>query len=477
MPRMKVIVIVVFIFGKLSAQEIFHEEKIGWKDKNLQLHSFHDISRSKYAIFLENNDSIRVFLLRNPNALIRTFSFLRSDGEKILGGYIDQNKIYLFSVNESPGKFFSYILNGDDGSITQNFFGNEFNDEKGIERINAGDQFLYFTNNKKTSEFTIYKWHNQNNIDTFRFHFNNKNIWNDIFGSAGPFTIGNTFAVDDRGVPDIEMSGNKNKLYFVHDTLFLISNNNIGITKVYTFDTKEKKFTYREIKNDSVKKRNIQLNTEHGTKFIVDEEYVDNTFLRDGILYFVSAKKDRLFISISNFYTGATLQKFSVEKSDTIIFKNTPVLQEGSEYQPNTTRELYNTKQLLNKMLGAQAFISVNMDSLRIALTIGSYDRVIPGGGSFMTAGGPAGGTTFVPYRHDYQSPWTNSVHFSMLLDSQSLSHISGPMKTSINDRVKEFTKNINLAGGVEYIFEQDGRYIYIYYDKKLRSLFFTKFL
>ena len=480
MLRIPYIILAVFIFGQLSAQKIYHQENIGWKAKNMELLAIHDSANNQHVVFLVNGDSIRVYLLNRNDAVVRVFSFSRSDGEKVLGGFIDQRKIYLFSENGKPGMFLNYILNTEDGSVTQHFIGSELKNETVINHINSGNHFLYFTINKKTSEFSVYNWHNPANVDTIRFPFNNKNTWQDIFSTQGRFFIPTgTTSVGETGVLDIHTAGSLNKLYFIHDTLLLVLNNNIGITKVYTFDIKGEKFSYREIKNDSVRKKYLQVSAEHGTKFIVDEEYADNTFLKDGKLYFVSAKTDRLFISITDFYSGSLLQKFSVEKDGPIDFKNTPIIQEGSDYLPNDKRELTRTKQLLKKMLKTNAFIGVVTDSTRMALTIGAWEQELAGGGGSGISNsqftGVPGSMVSVPYRNDYVSPWTGAAYFRMQLDSQSLSYIPGPMQTSIHDRVEEFTKNIK-TGGVECLYKQDGHFIYIYYDKKLRSLVFTRF-
>src|SRR5450755_2531514 len=187
MLRIPYIILAVFIFGQLSAQKIYHQENIGWKAKNMELLAIHDSAHNQHVVFLVNGDSIRVNLLNRNDAVVRVFSFSRSDGEKVLGGFIDQRKIYLFSENGKPGMFLNYILNTEDGSVTQHFIGSELKNETVINHINSGNHFLYFTINKKTSEFSVYNWHNPANVDTIRFPFNNKNTWQDIFLLRGGF--------------------------------------------------------------------------------------------------------------------------------------------------------------------------------------------------------------------------------------------------------------------------------------------------
>ncbi len=63
-----------------------------------------------------------------------------------------------------------------------------------------------------------------------------------------------------------------------------------------------------------------------------------------------------------------------------------------------------------------------------------------------------------------------------MLVDSSSFQHIPGDMEPSINDRIDEFSHEIKIPEHAQNLLLQDGRYIYIYYDKKKQSLFLQQF-
>jgi hypothetical protein len=213
-------------------------------------------------------------------------------------------------------------------------------------------------------------------------------------------------------------------------------------------------------------------------KNIVEKDYVDNSYLLNGKLFFVSATNESMHVIISDFYSGTRFKYFEANREDTIDFKNTPVLQEGKVLYFNSTKELIKTKQLLRKMVNGNAAIAALNDSKGIAITLGSNQEVkqmgMPGY-NFSS-----GSTTYVVggSRMGYFSTdtWTKAVRFRMQVDSNSSQHIPGDMEPSINDRIDEFSKDIKIPEHAQNLLFRDGRYIYIYYDKKKQSLVVQQF-
>ena len=129
-------------------------------------------------------------------------------------------------------------------------------------------------------------------------------------------------------------------------------------------------------------------------------------------------------------------------------------------------------------MSNGNAAIAALNDSLGLAITLGSNEEVqqmgAPGynfssGSSTMQFGGNGMGTFS-------SGTWTKAVRFRMLLDSNSFQHIPGDMEPSINDRIDEFSRDIKIPEHAQNLLFRDGRYIYIYYDKKKQSLVFQQF-
>jgi hypothetical protein len=251
-------------------------------------------------------------------------------------------------------------------------------------------------------------------------------------------------------------------------------NRNLGSTIVYAFDIYNKTVSYRSVENESVNKVHDQFS---GTDKVAGD-YVDNSYLLNGKLYFISASEERLHVSISDFYSGARLKSFEAKREDTIDFKNTSVLQEGKALYFNNTKELTKTKQILRKITSGNPAIAALRDSMGIAITLGSNKEEkqmgLPGYG--FTSGSAVlmiGGNGMGAFS---RGTWTKAVRFRMLVDSTTYQYIPENMEPSVNDRIDEFSHDLKIPEHAENLLFRDGRYIYIYYDKKKQSLVVEEF-
>ena len=460
----RLLVLIAFSASKSSsAQEIIVEKSIGWKGNAVQLNTIRNTEGNLHATILSNNDSFRIFLMGNQDTIEKEISLKRQNKEEIRGGFIAQRKIYIFCGNILPRGLHNYIIDMDGGMISQHFVPSKISNDEVIDRASAGNCYMVFSLDKKTSEFIVSKWKNPDSAHVTRFPVHEGNIWNDLTVGSGFSRELQITKVDEAGLPDLSIVGNRRKLYIKHDSIFLLLNNNDGKTKVFVFDTKANTMSVREMDQGSGQQWTNQNSSE-------------NSYLLDGKLYFVSATVDLLYISVSDFYTGKVLKDFTVAREDTISFKNTPIMQDGSL----GLKELTKTRQLLRKMVKAKAVIAALNDSLGISLIIGSNKEMSSGGGggggSFMNAAGPPGYTVYVPTGGFSSGSWTKSVRFRMQLDSVSLNHLPGEMESSINDRIDDYTKDIKKPLNGENLFFQNGKYVYIYYDSGKRGLDFMHF-
>jgi len=462
-----------FIF--LSAQSLINSKHISWPGSEIILQTLHDKSGNLHAVVLENQDSFKVILYDRAFAEIHEYGLQRINQEELTAGFIKDGKIYFFCSYKSPAGYDNYAINISSGKINQVLIYSDKIKEKFIDWISSGDYALWMGIDKKNSSFVIYNWRNEQDMDTIVYHFKDPAMWESITKSASMFNRSiDVVKIDEAGLPDIQSVSARNKIYLIHDTLFLTMNRNLANTIVYAFDLYNKTVSYRLIKNEPVKL--IYDQYLHQNK--VSGDYVDNSFLLNGKLYFISASDESLHLIVSDFYNGTQLKYFEVKREDTIDFKNTPVLQEGKALYFNNTKELTKTKQLLRKMTSSHAAIAALQDSLGISITLGSNKEEkqmgLPGYGfssgssSFMIGGNGMGSFS--------KSTWTKAVRFRMLVDSNTFQHIPGDMEPSINDRIDEFSQDIKIPDHAENLLLLEGRYIYIYYDKKKQALFLEQF-
>ena len=459
-------------FYFLSAQSLISSKNIGWSGSDIKLQTIHDKSGDLYASLLENPDGFKVTLYDHAFTETHEYNIARVNKEELNAGFIKDGKIYLFCDHKSPAGYHNYAIDISSGEINQELILSDKRKERLIDRISAGDYALWLGIDKKNSNFVIYNWRNQQDMDTIVYHFQDPDVWEWITKPNGTFSRESDVAkIDEAGLPDIKSVSARNKVYLIHDTLFLTINRNRGKTDVYAFDLNNKTVYYRLIENEPVKMQYDPI-TE---KNMVARDYVDNSYLLNGKLYFISAANESLHVIITDFYSGARLNYFEANREDTIDFKNTPVLQKGKVLYFNNTRELMKTKQLLRKMSNGNAAIAALNDSKGIAITLGSNEEVQQMGVGYGFSPGPSY-TWIVEIGYFSSDTWTKAVRFRMLVDSNSSQHIAGDMEPSINDRIDEFSQDIKIPDHAKNLLFRDGRYIFIYYDKKKQSLILQQF-
>jgi hypothetical protein len=460
-----------FVTLSAFAQDKLFEEPIGWRGKDIELHTIADRDKNRNCLFLCKGDSIRAYLVDSKQAVIQRFYFNGLTDEQMLGGFIKGDTIYaFFQASAGISDLHVWTLSIADGATLGYAVPFAMRHERMVEHINCGDHFLYFAVNKKASQFAIYDFHAGERCDTLRYQFA-EGVWKALTRYNGGF--GRDISVveinpDEQMNPD--MGHVPNKLYWLRDTLFLLMNNNLerGVTAVFSFDIANKKVDLRKIAHNNAAK----IHTEDL------EEYVDNSMLLDDRLYFVSAESKKLNVQVRDFYSGKLLKEYTVGRDEEIAFKNTPIVQEGSFYNPGK-RELAKTRQLIRKMVsGSAVLIASREDSGRVGLTIGAWQEMSSGGGGGMWTGGGGPGVpmTFVSMSTYFRSTTVRSSRFKALLDSVTLQHVPGEITTDLGERIEQYTKGVSIPEAGEALFRNGGRYVYAYYDRDDHKIKLTGF-
>jgi len=332
--------------------------------------------------------------------------------------------------------------------------------EKALDKISCGDHFLYFTVNKKSSDLIIYDFRDEVKYDTLRYHFED-DLWRKLTKGGSNFSReADVGTVDPQGKWSVESAQNANKIYYVHDSLFLVMNNERGFTGIIAFD-----MLHKQTRSWVVTQGNGVM-TDDGRP----HPYSDNSFLLDGRLYYVQATFDSLLVQVNDLYSGALIKKYTSKRDEEIDFKNTTIIQGGTALYAKGSKELDKTKQLLRKMVNGRAMIVARREGNdRVVLTIGSYTEAGGGGGGYF-AGGGAGGAPV--YMGGGGGPgWTVSARFKMLLDGNTFEHIGGDIGPGIYEKVDSYTSDKKVAENADVVFTLGSDYIYAYYDKTASML------
>jgi len=453
----------------LHAQQITEEQYIGWRGNRVELHTITDKNKQNACSFLLNPDSIRVMYLEGM-MIKKQFTVPRKPYEKLYGGFINNNKIYLFLDNgNGPGLHNGvFDLATDNSSEVQVPF--ETKREKLIDRFSCGDHFVTFTFNKKNSEFIIYDFHDAEKFTTMQYKFSEE-VWQDISNDGFFSRSVKIDKVDVEGDCSLDIARNPKKIYLVNDTLHLLLNNKKGKTNVFSFDLRNQKVDSRIINhlNDSIT--------------YPSPSYVQNSFLLRNKLYYTQAGPDSFEVQVIDFPTGNILQRYKTGKDDEISFKNTPIIQEGGGFSfiRGTSRELDKTRQLLRKMVNGGAVIEATPNEKgQVEIMVGSYKQMSSGGGGgmWMPGAGVGAGAApiYIPTGGFYRETWSKSARFKMLLDAGTGEHLNGEMDRSVNEKIEDYTKDTKIPPEAENLIQVNGRYYYTYYDREGRKLMTRQF-
>lgn len=451
-------------FMTVAQQKLF-QEYIGWGGNKIELHTICNKNKDQSCTFAVKGDSIRAFVFDGNVRLIRQFRMEHPSGEKVLGGFIRDSMVYLFT--EKPGKdeLHNYVLNIATGKIKESFVAFDLKKEKVVDHISAGDRFLYFTANNKTSTLIVYNFTSEQRWDTVRYTFT-ESAWEDITSLHGLSHSVSITKVDLEGECSINTAVKGNKLYPRNDSLFLVMNNHRDSTHVYSFDLEHKKVNAWVIKH-------------HAGPAPESGAYSDNSFLLRNKLYYVLATSDSLCLQVVDLYTGAINRSYVANSDDEILFKNTPIIQEGGQYSFGASRELGKTKQLLRKMVNGDAVITATLNDIdQVEIIVGSFAKMsaTTNGGMVMPSGGPGSPMIMVPAGGFYRNTWVKSARFKTLLNTSTFEHIDGNMGNSINEKIEYYTGGIKIPPEAENLFMSGGRYYHAYYNKDERRLVILKF-
>ncbi|HEY2348604.1 MAG TPA: hypothetical protein VGH64_06295 [Puia sp.] len=157
-------------FYFLSAQSLLSSKQIGWSGSDIKLQTIHDKSGDLHASLLENADGFKVILYDRTFTEVHEYNISRLNKEEFTAGFIKNGKIYLFCDYKSPGGYHNYTIDISSGEIKFELVLSEKRKEKLIDRISSGDYALWLGIDKKNSNFMIYNWRNQHDMDTLEIY-------------------------------------------------------------------------------------------------------------------------------------------------------------------------------------------------------------------------------------------------------------------------------------------------------------------
>lgn len=150
------------------------------------------------------------------------------------------------------------------------------------------------------------------------------------------------------------------------------------------------------------------------------------------------------------------LKELGIKKEEVIVFKNTPIIQEGTSFG-NNTRVLKTTSQFLRKVSRGDIGISTYLYKGQYKITIGSKIEKPSGGfgpmggfGGFPMASFGTISVTFNPTLFAYGNySSTKSTYIDCVFD-ENFNHVKGEVPITSFDRIKSFEEDFSIKTSKE---------------------------
>jgi hypothetical protein len=267
----------------------------------------------------------------------------------------------------------------------------------------------------------------------------------------------------------VELTSNFNKVYFNEEKIILTIDAYQNYTKLIYLDLEN--FTSRIDTIGHYKILREKLMPQRSNSFI----YQENIFQ-------LNVSTLGLALCIKDINTKEILKQFIIKEEDSLFFKNTPVIQLGSNYEySKKERELNKMSQILRKVTRFGAGISVFSLGDLLEVTIGGSKKIqgnsggtgmpVTSGGGTVT--GPYGNYTLPNYTYypmatyNYHSyTGSKSIHFKSALQIDSLEHLPDELEDNIFDKINDKLDEYIDRYFVELVFKKGNDYYLVYYFK-----------
>ncbi len=451
---MRLIFVLLFsvVFFSAGAQQIIFEKYTGWDGGYVTLASFQNKTQS--CILTLGADSVKAFLSKGIDSIEESFTVPRFFNENFLGGFIKNNKVYLFMDNAGKPGIRCWLYDMAERKAVEHQISLAIKNSRIISRLSSDSHFFYFTYNKKSEEFVIYRFSNEKKYDTIRYA-DKTALWEKITTEELFSTAIDIQRVDMAGECPAAIARRKSKIYVSNDSLLLIVNNSATKTLIYSFDILNGIFSNRSINHATA------------SNYPVPEVY--NSFLLDGKLYFCSASSEALCIKIIDFYSGNAIKEFYATEGKGISFLNTDI---GSSTTDDIESAEGKTGNFLKEMSKGDAVIIAQplYKDTCVILTIASF-RERYGSGMWALAGPVASGV------HSFGMAWKGARRFKTRIGTKDFNHVPGILPTLINEKIDEYARDFDVNFNGQILYSLNGNYYFSFYNKRERTINVAMFI
>ncbi|MCP5063827.1 MAG: hypothetical protein GY936_15370 [Ignavibacteriae bacterium] len=427
-----------------------------------------------FAVFLKGKKEFKASLFdENQNLLFKPILIenLPKKSNIFLNYAFSKEEYTLFFKNNSGNKFSSIHVNFETGEHKINDdLQLKIKKEKIVETFQDGSKLYILSIKNESSKCILYSVNLDNviskkEIDLTPIPFEEYkgyklNLSDFLTNTYGGNEIGK---INFNEPNSLEKASSYNKLFYNNGKITLLNNFYDNYTYIIDIYVNDGAYNYQKINNKGIEEKPIKLGS--------------NSFVFENYFFSVNSTPKKLNFNIYNYKTKEVLKEYQILKDEPIIFKNTPIIHEGGDF--DSYRELEKTSQFLKKISNPNLGVSIYRNKNNYVVTLGASKEVASGGfqpsafGGFI--GGAIGGALFSTFDSYNQSKF-KSTRIECLFD-ENFNHIQGEIPKNGFDKINSFLEEKDLKNmPFQTVFRYNNDYIWGSYNKTSKIYRFYKF-
>jgi len=248
----------------------------------------------------------------------------------------------------------------------------------------------------------------------------------------------------------------KSKMYLLKNRLLLTFDHNLKETQAFEIDLNTYEITEKKFTQPTTQK----------------QVGLSNSYYHENKLYQLITNEEELVFEIKNYQTAEIIKSYSIKKTDTISFKNSPLWFQMNGQKP---KEIKNTAKFLQRLLFLNVGLSVYKTPKAILITIGGSNE---GENNYMTFNrGIESAFTgnFSDVAYDMLNSYgPTTLYFESVFDKK-LEHSKQVLDPLAVDFISGFS-NDHREISLSSVFRYKNYYILGYYDTYAKQFTMRKF-
>jgi hypothetical protein len=414
-------------------------------------------------LFVFASDKETVTILKYNSALFLSNQYTQARpglDYKLLTGYSfnDEGNPTLYWSSEDLKKIMAvqYDLNTKNTAVYNYYL--SFANESIVTQFQENNTFYILTQKNLEQKLVLYIFKNgkkeEKILDFSSFKFQNKKT--EVLRLNQILEVCPIEKIETNQFNPLFKGTKKAKLYVLKNRLLLTLDHNFNETQAFdidlnTFEIQEKKFLQPATKKQMGRA---------------------NSFYHENKIYQLNSNDDELLFEIKDYKSKEIIKSFQVSKTDTIVFKNSPLYIQIDGQKP---REVKNTAKFLQRLLYMDTGLTVYKTPKTILITLGGTSDPQANYADLSTRINAAVDANSIDVAYDLlNNAGPTTVYFESIFDKklQQTKQEQEPLAIDFISRFTNEHTEVSLGSTIRF----KNYYIFGYYDMYAKQYIMRKF-